>query len=187
MGSAENARGGHVDLVTEAARDALTVRRVFGEPVAHGDVTVIPVARVRGGHGIGFWSGALRSGGAQVAGEDGPHGPRGGRGDGGAGGLGVDVRPAGVYVIHGEDAEWHPALDVTRIALGGQAVAVVAILAATRLARRRSAPRGPVPAVATASLAPLVRGVIRIPRPRLARRAAAGTARLLAAALRRRG
>lgn len=40
------------EMVTNA-RDVLTVRRVFGEPVTQDGVTVIPVARVSGGAGGG--------------------------------------------------------------------------------------------------------------------------------------
>jgi uncharacterized spore protein YtfJ len=186
MGSADRAERSRLELVTEAARDALTVRRVFGDPVVHGDVTVIPVARVRGGHGIGSWSAALgsRGGGEGIGAEVGPP-RRGGRGHVGGGGFGVDVRPAGVFVLRGDDAEWRPTLDVTRIALGGQAVAVVAILAATHLARRSLARRAPVVVAAAPTRAPLLLRAIPSG-PRLVRRAAVGTTHLLAAALRRR-
>jgi uncharacterized spore protein YtfJ len=40
------------DVITQA-RDALTVKRVFGEPHEKNGVTVIPVARVQGGAGGG--------------------------------------------------------------------------------------------------------------------------------------
>lgn len=33
--------------------DNLTVGRVFGEPIPHGDILVVPVARIRGGAGGG--------------------------------------------------------------------------------------------------------------------------------------
>jgi uncharacterized spore protein YtfJ len=40
--------------------DALTVARVFGEPIAHGDILVVPVARIRGGAGGGSGPGLRR-------------------------------------------------------------------------------------------------------------------------------
>jgi len=42
--------------------------------------------------------------------------------------LGVRAKPAGVFVIKDGDAAWRPALDVNRVILGGQLVAITAIL-----------------------------------------------------------
>jgi len=42
-----------VQGVIAQARDALTVKRVFGEPYEKNGVTMIPVARVQGGAGGG--------------------------------------------------------------------------------------------------------------------------------------
>lgn len=111
-----------IDLLTETARDTLTVRRVFGEAYLSGEVTVIPVAKVAGGSGLGF--------GAGYRGDQDPEG------EGGGGGFGVHARPAGVYVIKGEQVTWQPAVDVNRLALGGQVVAAVALLT-WFLSRRR--------------------------------------------------
>ena len=47
--------------------------------------------------------------------------------------------PAGAYVIKGEDVRWVPALDVNRIVLGGQIVAIVLILAVRPISRARLA------------------------------------------------
>jgi hypothetical protein len=63
----------------ERARDVLTVRRVFGDPIERDGVTVIPAANVRGGGGGG--------------GGEGPNG------QGSGGGFGVSATPAGAYVI----------------------------------------------------------------------------------------
>ncbi len=41
----------NVDEILAGARDAMTVKRVFGDPVDTDGVTVIPVARVGGGGG----------------------------------------------------------------------------------------------------------------------------------------
>lgn len=184
-------RRGHVDLITEAARDALTVRRAFGDPITHGDVTVIPVARVLGGNGIGFGSGALdarRSGAAEEESEHSTAG--GGQGDGGGGGFGVRVRPIGVFVVNGDDAEWQPTLDVTRIVLMGQAVAVVAVLATAHVIRYKIAHSAPTSVAAPGPIAARVVGMVprlpHLPRPHLVRRTAAGTAHVVAALLSRR-
>lgn len=81
------------------AQDAVTVRRVYGEPYERDGVTVIPAAELRGGGGGG-------------GGED----PRGG-GSGSGGGFALGARPVGAYVIDGGHVRWEPAIDVTRIVL----------------------------------------------------------------------
>lgn len=81
------------------AQDAVTVRRVYGEPYERDGVTVIPAAEIRGGGGGG-------------GGED----PRGG-GSGSGGGFALGARPVGAYVIDGGHVRWEPAIDVTRIVL----------------------------------------------------------------------
>jgi uncharacterized spore protein YtfJ len=107
-----------VQQLVEGVRDALTVRRVFGEAYERDGVTVIPVASVQGGGGGG-------------------HGepPEGGGGEGG--GIGLSARPAGVFTVVGERVRWEPALDINRIILGGQVVAVVALLAARGIVKAR--------------------------------------------------
>jgi uncharacterized spore protein YtfJ len=110
------------DILAQA-RDTLTVRRVFGEPFEKNGVTLIPVARVLGGGGGG--------------GGEGP----GGEGKGEGGGFGMIARPVGAFLIRGDAVEWHPAVDVSRIVLGGQLVAVVALLTIRSLARARARAR----------------------------------------------
>ena len=99
--------------VLEHAREALTVRRVFGDPIEREGVLVVPVAKVMGGAGSG-------------AGEE-----------GGGGGWGGAAAPAGVYVIDGQDVRWEPALDLNRIILGGQIALVVGLLVARSILRAR--------------------------------------------------
>jgi len=91
----------------ERATDAMTVKRVYGEPYEKNGVTIIPAARVQGGAGGG--------------GGEGPEGQ--GRGSGS--GFGVNARPVGAFVIRGEDVEWRPAIDVNRVILGGQIVGLL--------------------------------------------------------------
>jgi len=101
------------------ARDAITVRRVFGEPYERDGVTVIPAARVQGGGGGGGSEG----------------GPTLGKGAGS--GFGLIARPVGAFVIREGRVSWQPAVDVTRIVLGGQALAVVALLTIRTIVRAR--------------------------------------------------
>jgi hypothetical protein len=91
--------------VLNQARDAMTVRRVFGEPHQEEGVTVIPAAHIRGGAG----------GGGDTEGN-------------GGGGFGVAASPAGAYVTKDGEVAWRPAVDVNRLAFGGQIVAIVALL-----------------------------------------------------------
>jgi uncharacterized spore protein YtfJ len=102
--------------------DALTVRRVFGEPYAKNGVTVIPVADVRGGGGGGQGEEADHSGGM-------------------GGGFGLSARPAGAFVIKGDEVAWKPAVDVNRIVLGAQIVAVIALLTVRQIVKLRSKAR----------------------------------------------
>ena len=107
------------DVIAQA-RDALTVKRVFGEPYEKNGVTVIPVARVQGGAGGG--------------GGEGPEG----QGKGSGSGFGISARPVGAFVIQGDEMTWRPAVDVNRIVLGGQIVAVVALLTIRSIVKARA-------------------------------------------------
>ncbi len=104
------------------AQDVLTVKRVYGEPFEKDGVTIIPVAAVRGG------------GGGGVGGEP-------GSGQGVGGGFGASARPVGAFVIKRGEATWQPAVDVSRIVLGAQVVAVVAVLALRTVLKARSKAR----------------------------------------------
>jgi uncharacterized spore protein YtfJ len=79
------------------ARDAITVKRVYGEPYERDGVTVIPAAVVIGGGGGG-------------AGEDAQK-----RQTGGGSGFALGGRPVGAFVMSGGEVNWRPAFDVTRI------------------------------------------------------------------------
>jgi uncharacterized spore protein YtfJ len=104
-----------VDELIKGAQDAITAKRVYGEPVEAGGTTVIPAAAVRGGGGGG-----------------------GDNENNGGGGFGLMARPVGAYVIGPEgDVRWKPAIDVQRMALGWQVVSGLAVLAVWSLLRRR--------------------------------------------------
>jgi uncharacterized spore protein YtfJ len=93
-----------LDTVNQA-RDAITVKRVYGDPYTEGGVTIIPAAAVMGGGG----------GGGDM------------QGNGGSG-FGLSARPAGAWIIKDGDAVWRPAIDVNRAILMGQVVAIVTLL-----------------------------------------------------------
>jgi uncharacterized spore protein YtfJ len=113
-----------VEAVLAQARDSMTVKRVFGEPIERDGVMVIPVANVMGGFG-------------------------GGRGDqpgdgasGGGAGYGVRATPAGMYVIDHGRVRWEPALNLNTVILGGQITAIFLFLTirglVSALAERRA-------------------------------------------------
>ena len=102
-----------VQQILAGAQDVLSARRVFGEPIQVNGTTIIPAATVRGGGG----------GGAKSE-------------EGGAG-FGVYARPAGAYIIKKDgQVTWRPAVDVNRIILGGQLVAITALLILGPVLRR---------------------------------------------------
>ena len=98
-----------IDAILEGARDAISARRVYGDPVEADGVTVVPAAVVRGGGGGG--------------GDD--------NNNGGAG-FGLHARPAGAWVIRGGEATWSPALDLNRIAAYAFLVGLVLALRRNR-------------------------------------------------------
>lgn len=114
-GTAGRGHDGGMDIMEllEKSKDIATVKRVFGEPIQHGDIVVIPVARLTQGGGGGQGQGK---------------GEKGEEGGGGGGGFGFGATPAGVFVLKDGDALWRPAIDVNRIVIGGQFVAVVLLL-----------------------------------------------------------
>jgi uncharacterized spore protein YtfJ len=97
----------------QGATDALTVKRVFGDPYEKDGLTVIPAALVIGGGGGG--------GGTDEKGQEGE-----------GGGFGVIARPAGAYVIKDGEVRWRPAIDPHRVLL------VLALVVVASLRRRRA-------------------------------------------------
>jgi uncharacterized spore protein YtfJ len=113
----------------EHARQAIVGQRVFGEAYEVGDVTVIPVSVVRGGGG---------GGGGEGRGPDDPQAADGApQGSGGGAGFGIDARPVGVYVVKGDEVEWKPAVNRMKAIVGGQVVAVVALLTVRKIFGKR--------------------------------------------------
>ena len=112
-----------VHEVLNHARDAMTVKRVFGDPYEKDGVTVIPVANVMGGAGGGGGiSATVPSGTGDAAVANGA--PESGYGIG----YGLRATPAGVYVIKDGGVEWKPALDANRLALQRAGATIVGLL-----------------------------------------------------------
>ncbi|MEV6814140.1 spore germination protein GerW family protein [Micromonospora sp. NPDC051296] len=93
--------------------------QVFGEPVTHDGVVVLPVAQVSHGGGGGGGSGPEPAGKAFGMG----------------GGYGATARPVGAFVIARGSARFVPAVDLTRLAV----VAACAAVSIAILLRRRRA------------------------------------------------
>ena len=139
--------------VVRVASEILSVKRVFGEPIEHDGVTIIPVAKVMGGSGGGGGQGvgplaprdesedAVDDAGTSEASGDSAEVTTGWQtpatGSGGGSGLGVYVRPVGVYVVDSQGVHWRPALDVNRVILGGQVLGALVVLAVAHVLRRR--------------------------------------------------
>ena len=92
----------NVDEMLSGARDAMTVKRVYGDPIERDGILVIPAAKVVGGGGGG-----------------------GDQEHANGGGFGVSASPAGAWIIRDGEVEWEPAVDATRIATLGMLVAIV--------------------------------------------------------------
>jgi len=97
-----------VDELLLGVRDAITVRRVYGEAIEAEGVTLIPAAMVAGGGG----------GGGDEAGN-------------GGGGFGLRARPVGAWVIRDGDVSWQPAIDLPLLA----AIGGLTLIGALRLIR----------------------------------------------------
>jgi len=117
-----------IQEVIAQARDAITVKRVFGDPYEKDGTTVIPAAKVQGGGGGG--------------GGEGPEGA----GKGSGSGFGVSGRPVGAYVIRGGEVSWQPAVDVNRV------IAVVGVVTLALLVMIRSSIRARAKARRTVAL-----------------------------------
>ena len=89
-----------IDAILAQARDTVTVKRVFGEPIERDGTLIIPVAAVLGGGGGGT-------------------GSRPDRPEESGGGFGVWARPLGVYVVRDGRVDFRPTLDITALALVG--------------------------------------------------------------------
>jgi uncharacterized spore protein YtfJ len=107
-----------LETIREAVDNA-SAGRVFGTPFTQDGVTVLPVAKVSGGGGTG----------PKVEGQE---------ASGSGGGMGLSAKPLGVFVVKEGKVGWRPAVDINKIIMGGQIVAVVALLTIRAIAKARA-------------------------------------------------
>ena len=108
-----------LDEMLDAAKDAITVRRVYGDPYEKDGMTIIPAAHVAGGGGGG--------GGSDESGQEGS-----------GAGFGVSARPAGAYVVKDGQVAWRPAVDVNRVIAVAGAVVIAFLVTRARIAKARA-------------------------------------------------
>lgn len=112
----------NVTEVLSSAKDAITVKRVYGEPYEKDGLTVIPAAAVGGGGGGGT--------GHDAKGEE----------NEGAG-FGLGARPVGAYVLQGQHVDWRPAVDPNRMVMVAGMVLIAYLLTRSRVIRARALAR----------------------------------------------
>src|SRR5712671_11936 len=103
-----------MDVVNEA-KNAMRASEVFGTPYEKNGITIIPAAKIAGGAGGG--------------GDQDPQA--------GGAGFGVSSRPVGAFVIKDGNVRWEPAIDVNRVILMAQLVAIVALLTVRTIVKTR--------------------------------------------------
>jgi uncharacterized spore protein YtfJ len=108
----------NVDEMLSGTRDALTVKRVYGDPIERDGALVILAAKLVGGGG-GGGDGESNTGG----------------------GFGVSATPAGAWIIREGRVEWEPAVDATRIATLGMVVAIIFFWTVRSIAKARAKAR----------------------------------------------
>ncbi|WP_231992921.1 sporulation protein [Nocardia seriolae] len=105
-----------VEDVLTAARDSLTVKRVFAEPIERDGTTVVVAAAVAGGGGGGGGTDKECQEGSGV-------------------GFGIGAKPVGAFVLKDGRVDWKPALDVNRLVLVAGRVVVAILIAGARIVR----------------------------------------------------
>jgi uncharacterized spore protein YtfJ len=105
----------NVDEMLTGVRDALTVKRVYGDPIERDGILIIPAAKLRGGGG----------GGSDSENNAG-------------GGFGLTAKPVGAFVVRNGTVEFEPAVDVNRVVGLGVLAFIVAIWSWRSVAKARA-------------------------------------------------
>jgi uncharacterized spore protein YtfJ len=105
----------NVDEMLTGVRDAMTVKRVYGDPIERDGILIIPAAKVGGGGGGG-----------------------GDSENNGGGGFGITARPVGAFVVRDGNVEFEPAVDVNRVIGLGVLAFIVAVWSWRSVAKARA-------------------------------------------------
>ena len=105
----------NVDEMLTGVRDALTVKRVYGDPIERDGILIIPAAKIRGGAGGG-----------------------GDSENNAGGGFGLTAKPIGAFVVRDGNVEFEPAVDVNRVVGLGVLAFIVAIWSWGSVAKARA-------------------------------------------------
>jgi uncharacterized spore protein YtfJ len=105
----------NVDEMLTGVRDAMTVKRVYGDPIERDGILIIPAAKVGGGGGGG-----------------------GDSENNGGGGFGITARPVGAFVVRDGNVEFEPAVDVNRVVGLGVLAFIVAVWSWRSVAKARA-------------------------------------------------
>lgn len=114
-----------VQEILEKAQKNLGAKHVYAEPYVVNGLTVIPAATVAGGGGAGRGESP--------------------EGQGGGGGFGVKSKPSGAWVIEDGVVHWKAAIDLNRILLGAELVALAGVFALRTIYGRPSPSRRRIP------------------------------------------
>ena len=134
--SGDSPLDGFVERLAERIGAKVNVSTVFGEPIERGDITVIPVAKVRWGFGGGA-GGPVAVGPGLEDDSDGSEGVRQGTGHGGGGGATAD--PIGWLEIGPDGTEFKPitpAMPSPGFLLAAGATAALVLRGLTKLLRK---------------------------------------------------
>jgi uncharacterized spore protein YtfJ len=105
----------NVEEMLTGVRDAMTVKRVYGDPIERDGILIIPGAMVGGGGGGG-----------------------GDSENNGGGGFGISARPVGAFVVRDGNVEFEPAVDVNRVVGLGVLAFIVAVWSWRSVAKARA-------------------------------------------------
>ena len=116
--------------IAESARETTDWSAAFGEPQTVGEQTIIPVAKVTYGFGLGFGQGVAPTEEDQPA-DDEDAAQQTQSGEGGGTGGGARVTPVGTIVVSPDGVRFEPTIDLVKIFMAAFAVAGLFAFGAT--------------------------------------------------------
>lgn len=125
--------------ILRQVQSTTSARRVYGKPVEHDGVVVIPAASLIGGGGGGSGdTGATHAEDLDITDAPGADVGSAPPDTGSGAGFGLIARPVGAYVIRDGEVHWRPAFDVNRFVFWGNMVAIAYFFVLWRIERART-------------------------------------------------